>query len=240
MIPPHSERIARHGPLTMQVDKASSRIPLPPLKTQNLEGEGGDAAKIGNVELNLKITPLSVTTQHVYVDCTDEYYAESFVGEKHASTSPSNDGSVRSSIDRALSVSTGVGAEGIDGGDVATSLPGQTGGVSRSASGKSTAAGSLSAVNVVVRVRPVGAAEAGSSSVVSTVIQGDVHQVVLNDPVAMVQVRLRFKWTRRFRPLRRRPTCLASWAGRWWTTAWTVSTRPSSPMARPAPGRRIR
>jgi kinesin family protein 15 len=175
----------------MPVDKVSTRIPLPPLQTQDLPGEGGDAGKFRNDELNLKITPLSVTTQHVYVDCTDGLYAESEVGVKRASTSSSNDVSACSSIDLPISLATGVEMEAgdgvdsvdsVDGLEVETSLTGQSGGALSSASGKSMSACLLSALNVVVRVRPVGADEAGSSSVVSTLNQGDVHQVVLSDP----------------------------------------------------------
>lgn len=154
----------RHKRPTMSVDKGATRIPLPPLQTQVFAGEVGEAGQDGNDELNLKITPLSVTTQHVFVDCTNGFGAESEFGAKRASTSSSNEIAARSSTDRSHSCSLSTGVE------VA------------SASVKSMSAGPLSSVNVVVRVRPLRAAEAGSSSVVSTVNQGDVHQVVLSDP----------------------------------------------------------
>lgn len=153
----------------MSAEKGSSRIPLPPLQTQNLPGDvvGGDV-KFDGSELNSKITPLSVKTQHVYVDCTAVFNDEVGIDVENGSTSSSNDLSAVCSMDRAVVK----GGEGL-GGQTAYS-----GGVT---SGKSLS-NSLSAVNVVVRVRPEGRSEVGSSSVVSTVHQGDVHQVVLNDP----------------------------------------------------------
>ena len=147
----------------------STRIPLPPLQTQDLSAFAA-TAEVSGTE-NLKITPHSVTTQHVFVDCRGSFVAgdaavcedEDAEGCGGDSPGASSDRSLRSSRASFSSATT-------------------------TATTAAAAHVSTSRVKVVVRVRPV---DASVKTCVSTHKVSDgatsAAQVQLHDPSRDVQ-----------------------------------------------------